>query len=75
MTAHSEIKRDKRLIIPVTDEERAYIKEMVSRTCYGSVANFCREVLFQVCKEIESVEYTGQESYAVDMKAYGIEEN
>ena len=54
MSKHSEIKRDKRLIIPVTEEERERIKKAASRTVYGSTANLCRTVILSVLPTIEN---------------------
>ena len=53
MTAHNSIKRDKRIVIMVTEEERNRIKGIASRTAYKTLSNFCREMIFQICDQVE----------------------
>ena len=53
VTAHNEIKRDKRIVMMVTEEEREAIKDIASRTAYKTLSNFCRQVIFQVCDLLE----------------------
>lgn len=53
MGSHNEIKRDKRIVLMVTEEERNWIKDIASRTSYKSLSNFCREIIMQVCYNIE----------------------
>ena len=54
MGKHNEIKRDKRLVIPVTEEERERIKNVAARTVYKSAANMCREIILQLLPEMET---------------------
>ena len=54
MGKHNEIKRDKRLVIPVTEEERERIKSVAARTVYKSAANMCREIILQVLPQMEN---------------------
>lgn len=56
MGKHNDIKRDKRLVIPVTEEERERIKAVAARTVYKSAANMCREIILQVLPEMEMSE-------------------
>lgn len=58
MGSHNDIKRDKRIVVMVTEEERNWIKAIASRTAYKSLSNFCREMIFQVCEQIEDRELT-----------------
>ena len=48
--------RNKRLIIPVTEEEREYIKRIAKSTYYKTSANFCRELIFQACDYLDTLE-------------------
>lgn len=49
-------KRDKRIFIPVTQEEKDWIQSVVDRSIYGNMANYCREILFLVTKFMEQTE-------------------
>ena len=53
MTVHNNVKRDKKIITNVTEEEREWIKGIAQKTGYKTIANFTREILFQVCYILE----------------------
>lgn len=56
MVAQSDKKRDKRIIIPVTEEEHNWVKTIAKGTYYKTTANFCREAVFQICNALEEAE-------------------
>ena len=69
MTAHNEVKRDKRIVMMVTEEEREWIKSIAGRTAYKSLSNFCREMIFQVCGQIEDQDTDEQTIIDMEIQA------
>ena len=54
MGKHEDIKRDKRLVIPVSEEERERIKAAAKCTVYKTAATMSREIILQITEVIEN---------------------
>lgn len=54
MGKHADLKRNKRINIPVTEVEHEKIKSVVPQTPYTSIAEFAREYLLMCVEVLEN---------------------
>ncbi len=74
MGKHNEIKRDKRISIPVTQEEKERIQSAASRTIYKSAATMCREVILGILPSIEERDWDNEIEFVVENKGILMED-
>ena len=74
MGKHNEIKRDKRISIPVTEEEKKRIQDAAAKTVYKSAATMCREIILGIVPSIEDRYWDDEIEFVIENKGILMED-
>lgn len=64
----NETKRDKRIVVSVTQEEKDRILNAVSRTVYESAGDMCRTVILGILPTIEDYDWKDKMEFVIENK-------